>query len=529
MNFGESVLFTSIMTLMDEVRNNKNIGTQSLLQSSDNRTDIKFTFENLKAKDKLISLAEQLFDKANDVTNAFVEIDVSLMVSSLIVGCIYESVKSISADYEVKSRIFDYSMKYCNVQTEFTWDALQSNEEELEDILKQLYEMTLNLVFVASSISGENDISTDIVRAFTELMIYTEESIIYRFPSTFFTQRPPLVALEMIMAAMEKELHRLEEEDPSLKEEVELPKDNERISSLRADAREALNLKEMQRAAAFYNEISNIAPDDWEAIFYKEFCSVFSLPEAVSTIKIHDNTEKIAQAIAQAMPKAKRQILIRPQLLAELTNVCSCLCDLATNYFVATMNEAKKHPNNETAKTRKINQVYWIMKMMFLCGDAIEQTFKDDFDLCKNLCYVCWKIAFDCYENCNMGAPSEVNEYYQKILKYEPSFRCSKPLVNPTNSSGGCYVATAVYGSYDCPQVWTLRRYRDYSLAKSRFGRSFIRFYYATSPTLVNLFGHTKWFNSLLRKPLDRFTKHLISKGFQNTPYVDGIENKVIK
>ena len=36
-----------------------------------------------------------------------------------------------------------------------------------------------------------------------------------------------------------------------------------------------------------------------------------------------------------------------------------------------------------------------------------------------------------------------------------------------TNASGGCYVATAVYGSYDCPEVWTLRRYRDLYLAKS--------------------------------------------------------------
>ena len=25
----------------------------------------------------------------------------------------------------------------------------------------------------------------------------------------------------------------------------------------------------------------------------------------------------------------------------------------------------------------------------------------------------------------------------------------------------GCYIATCVYGSYDCPQVWILRRYRD--------------------------------------------------------------------
>ena len=40
--------------------------------------------------------------------------------------------------------------------------------------------------------------------------------------------------------------------------------------------------------------------------------------------------------------------------------------------------------------------------------------------------------------------------------------------------SGGCYVATAVYGSYDCPQVWTLRRFRDYTLAGSWYGRTFI-------------------------------------------------------
>ncbi|MDR0918559.1 MAG: hypothetical protein LBM93_04840 [Oscillospiraceae bacterium] len=38
---------------------------------------------------------------------------------------------------------------------------------------------------------------------------------------------------------------------------------------------------------------------------------------------------------------------------------------------------------------------------------------------------------------------------------------------NASNSpnSGRCYIATAVYGSYDCPEVWTLRRFRDYILA----------------------------------------------------------------
>ena len=42
----------------------------------------------------------------------------------------------------------------------------------------------------------------------------------------------------------------------------------------------------------------------------------------------------------------------------------------------------------------------------------------------------------------------------------------------------GCYVATCVYGSYDCPQVWTLRRFRDDTLGSTWYGRTFIRVYY---------------------------------------------------
>ena len=58
--------------------------------------------------------------------------------------------------------------------------------------------------------------------------------------------------------------------------------------------------------------------------------------------------------------------------------------------------------------------------------------------------------------------------------------------------SGGCYIATAVYGSYDCPEVWTLRRFRDYKLTATWHGRLFIRAYYAVSPTVVKLFGKTE-------------------------------------
>lgn len=85
----------------------------------------------------------------------------------------------------------------------------------------------------------------------------------------------------------------------------------------------------------------------------------------------------------------------------------------------------------------------------------------------------------------------------------------------------GCYVATCVYGSYDCPQVWTLRRFRDNILAKKGFGRAFIRSYYAVSPKVVKQFGNTRWFKNLWRSVLDAMVQKLNAKGVENTPYND--------
>ena len=85
----------------------------------------------------------------------------------------------------------------------------------------------------------------------------------------------------------------------------------------------------------------------------------------------------------------------------------------------------------------------------------------------------------------------------------------------------GCYVATAVYGSYDCPEVWTLRRYRDYTLAESWYGRLFIFMYYSISPTLVRWFGETQWFRNMWKPKLDKMVKRLNEEGVADTPYRD--------
>lgn len=89
------------------------------------------------------------------------------------------------------------------------------------------------------------------------------------------------------------------------------------------------------------------------------------------------------------------------------------------------------------------------------------------------------------------------------------------------NNSGGCYVATCVYGSYDCPEVWTLRRFRDDTLDATWYGRLFIKCYYAISPTIVKRFGDTRWFKSFWKKRLDKMVQDLNAKGVKNTQYND--------
>ena len=95
------------------------------------------------------------------------------------------------------------------------------------------------------------------------------------------------------------------------------------------------------------------------------------------------------------------------------------------------------------------------------------------------------------------------------------------PDIARRNAQDACYVATAVYGSYNCPEVWTLRRFRDRTLASTWYGRTFIKIYYAVSPTVVRLFGNTEWFKKVWKIRLDKLVDKLQSQGVESTPYDD--------
>ena len=123
-----------------------------------------------------------------------------------------------------------------------------------------------------------------------------------------------------------------------------------------------------------------------------------------------------------------------------------------------------------------------------------------DFDdFCDDYCDECYEEGYD--------------------EGYETARRNSRRSSTSGSSSDGCYIATAVYGSYDCPEVWTLRRFRDEVLRASVLGRLFIRGYYAVSPGLARHLGSKPLFQKPVKMALDSFVSHLKKAGFRDTPY----------
>jgi microsomal dipeptidase-like Zn-dependent dipeptidase len=74
-------------------------------------------------------------------------------------------------------------------------------------------------------------------------------------------------------------------------------------------------------------------------------------------------------------------------------------------------------------------------------------------------------------------------------------------VVEPTgkNSGGGCFIATAAYGSFMEPQVMTLRHFRDSYLLTNKLGSKFVLYYYRYSPPIADYITEHDGLRSVVR------------------------------
>ena len=290
-------------------------------------------------------------------------------------------------------------------------------------------------------------------------------------------------------------------------------------------ARRAVLNDNSENASKYYNQILLKDPNSWEAYFY----SVYYTAKACAFDQINIAADSVKNCLFSLLKLIQESILEDGERLNAIKEITEKVIEIA-RYFLSV---TKKHyavelemPNMLKLVEREIfvqnytSIVVSVTGVLKELGDKLDVLYKGEYGVQS---VACWK---ECIVLLNEIRPllynkttnsEEIDFYKNQIRKYDSSYKL--PELN--KNKGACYVATAVYGSYNCPQVWTLRRFRDNTLDATWYGRAFIKAYYAISPTLVRWFGVTSWFKDFWRKPLDKLVASLRNKGVEDTPYID--------
>ena len=283
-------------------------------------------------------------------------------------------------------------------------------------------------------------------------------------------------------------------------------------------ARRARDDNNSENAEKYYSMVLQEDPNNWEAVFFQVYfkstqCKVMDIQNAATSIA--NNMASTLKLIKTISDKAEQN--------KALDTVINYSNKVALSFTSAARNsygQIKGAHNEAHSCVRSAYSINLYLEIALKCHFSEEKsriiTVQKNMIEHINSCRTYFGIGDNSY-----GA-KEIRRLTQEIQPKDPSYRPPESKINNTKS-GGCYVATAVYGSYNCPQVWTLRRYRDDILAKTWYGRAFIHTYYVISPTLVKWFGDTNWFKNMWKPKLDKMVNNLIFEGVKNTPYEDKI------
>ncbi|MBO9592817.1 MAG: hypothetical protein J7599_07895 [Niabella sp.] len=280
-----------------------------------------------------------------------------------------------------------------------------------------------------------------------------------------------------------------------------------KLSNLYQIARRAKNEENAENAARYYDMILIEDPTSWEAAFYVVYfkavqCKIAYIQSAA--VSVNNCIDAVIGLIKDKVADELEQEQAINEVAGRVIDISNMLCNAATNHYNGIDTSIRQNYMQEY-----LNNVFASFRTVYYLGNVLENSFGDKQYACESAT-AAWKAGVSMHSKIvgllsdKEGNKSEIARYVSSIKKYNPTYQAPE-----VSTSSGCYIATAVYGSYDCPQVWALRRYRDDTLAQTWYGRAFIRFYYATSPTIVKWFGKTEWFNSFFKKLLDGFIEKL--------------------
>ncbi len=295
---------------------------------------------------------------------------------------------------------------------------------------------------------------------------------------------------------------------------------SDELANLYQIARRAKDADNSENAHKYYDMILVKDPNSWEATFYVTYyqamqCKIAGIWSAANSLL---NCEApVLELVKNTVSKGEWENVIS-EIYIRLTTLSSMLFNASKNHFNSIDIQIRDNYGQEY-----INNAHATVFLMYTLGDLLVEKLGDEYG---HIAALCWKDGIDIHKNFIYllnGKEKDlaiIDKYVSCIKKYDSTY--VKPEIQTVlNTNSGCYIATSIYGSYDCPQVWTLRRFRDNTLDNYWTGRSFIKTYYAISPTLVKWFGESSIFKGIFTPILNHIVSTLKKRGVSDMPYND--------
>lgn len=289
------------------------------------------------------------------------------------------------------------------------------------------------------------------------------------------------------------------------------------LDNLYEIARRARDSENHENALKYYDMVLVKDPNSWEAQFYVVYFRAMTCKIAeigMSAQSVYNSFDSLLNLVKKTMSQDQKQMSVIDEIVDRSAYLSSFLANGAMNQYDNNGYKGVFHDEYEFHSAESI-------AICIVLGDKLIEIFGDKY---KNKSADLYKFAIDLY-NAHIYVFSDLQGVFkasidvltQKVNEIDSSY--IPPEIQKRDDS--CYVATSIYGSYDCPEVWTLRRFRDNTLAKSIHGRLFIKFYYAVSPTVVKYFGDTKVFKNFFKPRLDKLVNKLQEEGIESSYYID--------
>ncbi|MGM9795661.1 MAG: TFIIB-type zinc finger domain-containing protein [Candidatus Aphodosoma sp.] len=262
------------------------------------------------------------------------------------------------------------------------------------------------------------------------------------------------------------------------------------LQNLYATARKAKEMNNINLAIKSYEQILTLDSQNWEPVFYSTYFSIYNNINSTfvnTAFIIKRCTTTVCNLVYKGVEQNEQPNVIS-EIFSRLYELSIILKESTISHY-SSIHKSEQYQYKPKLK----KNIAAIASIMLNLGDVIQAKWKGCNEDIKYIGAESWVKGIEIFSSLESEFISwreyknVVDNYKIKIKTIKADYKTTMDddqlslveeidTTNKNNNTGGaCYIATCVYGSYNCPEVWTLRRFRDNTLYKTWYGRTFIK------------------------------------------------------